>query len=62
MKHFSAATAKSLARKGIQVVGIQAVLAFEGDVYFQATAYMLDDNGVGRLRSFAEVLALAGRK
>ena len=58
-RNFSTKTVKALAAKGIAIVGSQAVAAFEGDVYFSGVAYMLDDNGTGRLRTFTEVLALA---
>ena len=58
-RNFSTKTVKALAAKGIAIVGAQAVPAFEGDVYFSGVAYMLDDNGTGRLRTFTEVLAIA---
>lgn len=58
-KDFSAKTIKALATKGIRIIGIQAVPAFEGDVYFTGTAYRLDDNGTGRVHTHREVLATA---
>lgn len=61
-RDFSAKTRKALAARNIAIVGIQAVPAFEGDVYFTGTAYMLTINGVGCLRSFREVLTLAEGK
>lgn len=61
-RDFSAATRKALAVRNIAIVGAQAVPAFEGDAYFSGTAYMLSIAGVGCLRSFYEVLALAEGK
>lgn len=57
---FSAAERRALLRKGIAIVGSQAVPAFDGDRYFSGRAYMLDIEGKGCLRSYREVLALAG--
>lgn len=58
-RHFSPSTIKALAAKGIVVTGIQATPAFPGDVYHTGTAYLLNDNGTGKVRSFMEVLELA---
>lgn len=57
---FSASTRRALLSKGIAIVGTQAVPAFDGDRYFSGRAYMLAINGCGCLRSFREVLTLAG--
>jgi hypothetical protein len=58
---FSAATRAALARKGITITRTQAIPGFEGDRYFSGTAYVLNDNGTQRVRSFNEVLTLSGR-
>lgn len=58
-RDFSAVTRRALLRKGIRIVGAQAVPAFDGDRYFSGVAYMLDINGCGCLRRFSEVLELA---
>ena len=60
-RDFSAAVRKALAVRGITIVGAQAAPAFEGDVYFSGTAYVLNDNGTHRVRTFSQVLALAAR-
>jgi hypothetical protein len=58
-KAFSAKTRNTLARKGIRVIGSTAVGADASDRYYSATAYVLDDNGTHRVRTFRDVLALA---
>ena len=60
--HFSAKVRKSLLKRGVVLMGLQAVPAFEGDRYFSQTAYVLSDNGMGCVRSFADVLRLAGEE
>jgi hypothetical protein len=57
--HFNARTLRALTRQGIRLVGIQAAPAFDGDLYFTGTAYVLDVCGECRIRSYGEVLALA---
>jgi hypothetical protein len=59
MRDFSPTTLKALARKGIRVIGMQAAPAYAGDETFSGRAYRLDDNGCCRIRSHAEVMALA---
>lgn len=48
MNDFSRKTIRNLAKKGIRLVGLQ------GD-----EGYILDDNGVCRIRTFREVMELA---
>jgi hypothetical protein len=57
--HFSAKTIKALSRKGVQIVGLQAAPAFEGDVYFSGTVYLLNAAGTGLVRTHQQVLAMA---
>lgn len=57
--HFSRSTLAALARKGIRPVTLQAVPGPSGSFLDSETAYLIDDNGTGRVRSFREVLALA---
>ena len=59
-RDFSAATRRALLKARIRIVGATAAPAFEGDAYNTGTAYMLDIDGKGCLRTFREVLKLAG--
>lgn len=61
-KNFSKNTLAKLAKLGIAVTGSMAVAGFEGDWAFTGVAFTLDDNGTGRVRSHAEVLAIAEAK
>jgi hypothetical protein len=58
-KDFSNKTLKQLSRKGISVIGSQAIPAFEGDKYFSGVAYQLEWNGVGFIRTHSQVIVLA---
>lgn len=58
-RDFSRKTLNGLTRKGIAVIGAQAVPAFQGDVYFSGVAYAISDNGTHRLLSHGAVIALA---
>jgi hypothetical protein len=59
---FSAKTLKALAAKGIRIVGAQTLPGPNGDYASGDVAYLLDDNGTGRLRTFRQVLDLASTK
>lgn len=61
MSHFSNSTLRKLARKGITLVGT-TYLPGEGELPYATgeTGYCLNDNGTHRVRTFREVLALAG--
>lgn len=59
MRDFSALTLKSLAKKGIRVIGAQAAPAYDGDSFLTGKAYRLDDNGCGKIRTHAQVLEMA---
>lgn len=48
-----------LAKKGIKVIGTQMIPDERGEYANATVAYMLDDNGTGKLRSYLEVLALS---
>ncbi len=60
MRDFSPSTLRSLARKGIRVIGL-TVIPGAGDTPFAAgeRGYRLDDNGCHRVRSFSQVMELA---
>lgn len=58
-RDFSKKTLAQLTKKGISVIGAQAVPAFDGDKYFSGSAYKLEWNGTGFLRTFDQVLVLA---
>ena len=57
MRDFSAKTCAALARKGILLIGIQAIPDMSSDMpYANATrGYVVNDNGCGRVWSFAQV-------
>ena len=57
--HFSVKTIKALARKGVSIIGIQALPGADGSYANCETGYVLDDNGTNRIRMYREVLALA---
>ncbi len=61
-RDFSATTRKALLRKGIIIVGITAIPDMSHPMpYANASrGYQLDDNGTGRIRMHAEVIAMAG--
>lgn len=58
-KDFSAKTLAALSKKGVNVVSVQAVPAFDGDKYFSGCAYMLDYNGHGFMRTHSQVVIMA---
>lgn len=57
--HFSKKTLAALSRKGVEVVGMQAIPAFEGDVYFSGTAYILNAKGTQLVRTHSQVLVMS---
>lgn len=61
MNDFSAATLRRLAKRGIRLVGLQALPDMSSDMPFANArrGYLLDDNGCVRVRTHAEVLELA---
>ena len=58
-KDFSHKTISQLERKQIEIIGTQAVPAFDGDKYFSGVAYHLSYNGTGFMRTHAQVIVLA---
>jgi hypothetical protein len=59
MSHFSAKTLRSLSRKGIAITGLQAIPAADGSWANADTGYLVNDNGTGRVWTFAQVLEAA---
>ena len=59
-RHFSAATLRSLDRKGVTIYGT-CTIPGSGDLPWATgeTGYKVSDNGCGRIWTFAEVLAAA---
>lgn len=57
MFHFSKKTIRLLARKGIAVRGLQAIPDMASAMPFAnaSTGYLVDDNGCGRVWTFAQV-------
>lgn len=62
-RDFSATENKRLARKGIAIVGLQALPDMTSAMpYANAqTGYVLNDNGTSKVRSYLAVKALASR-
>lgn len=58
-KDFSKNTVNKLAKKGITIIGSQAVPAYEGDKYFTGVAYQLSFGGNSYLRTFSQVIEIA---
>jgi hypothetical protein len=58
--HFSKKTLKALEKKGITIHSATWTPGYDGSYANGFTCYMLDDNGTGRMRSFIEVLDIAG--
>ncbi len=62
MNDFSKKTLQKLASKGISIIGITLIPDPTSSMPYAngERGYMLDDNGTGRVRTFPEVLSLAG--
>jgi hypothetical protein len=62
MSDFSKSTLRKLARKGITLVGITLLPDMAKTMPFACgeTGYCLNDNGTHRMRTFREVMELAG--
>lgn len=58
-RHFAAKTLRVLKKKGIEVMSTTFIPDASGDYTRGETAYNINDNGTGRLKTFLEVLALA---
>lgn len=61
-RDFSRKTLGALRKQGISIVGATFVPGADGSFANGERAYQLDDNGTSRLRTFGEVLALAGAR
>ena len=59
MNDFSKKTIAALARKGIRLIGLQAIPDYSTDMPFAnaARGYVMDDNGICRIWTFGEVIA-----
>jgi hypothetical protein len=58
-RDFSKKVIASLSKKGISIIGSQAIPAFEGDVYFSGVAYILVWNQNQFIRTYSQVNCLA---
>jgi hypothetical protein len=58
-RHFGRKAISTLARKGIRVVGLQALPDERGNFLNSTTGYVVDDNGCGRIWTYFEVVAMA---
>jgi hypothetical protein len=61
MRDFSKATIRALAAKGVRITGLQAIPDMTSSMPFAnaSRGYIVDDNGCGRIWTFAEVLEAA---
>lgn len=59
MRDFSATTRNALARKGITIYGLCAIPGPGNDWLNSERGYKVNDNGCGRVWTFAEVLEAA---
>ncbi len=58
-RHFSAATVRGLARNGIAALGLQAIPDERGSFLNSQTAYVVSDNGMGRVLTYQQVVDAA---
>jgi hypothetical protein len=54
-RHFGRPAVATLARKGIRVIGLQAIPDERGSFLNSTTGYVVDDNGCGRVWTFRQV-------
>lgn len=54
-RHFGRKAVASLARKGIRIIGLQALPEASGSFLNSDTGYQVDDNGCGRIWTYAQV-------
>lgn len=59
MNHFNKTTIKALAKKGIKIIGLQAIPDSNGSFLNSQTGYVLDNNGTCQVRLYLEVLEMA---
>ena len=61
MSDFSAKTIRSLARKGIRLIGLTVIPNMASDMPFATgdRGYNVNDNGCGRIWTFTQVLEAA---
>lgn len=58
-RHFGREAVATLARKGIRVIGLQAIPDETGSFLNSTTGYVVDDNSCGRVWSYREVAEAA---
>lgn len=58
LRHFGRKAIAALARKGIRVIGLQAIPGSQGFLD-STTGYVVDDNGCGRVWTHREVAEAA---
>lgn len=61
MADFSRSTLRALSRKGIRVIGLTVIPNMASDMPFATgdRGYKVDDNGCGRVWTFAQVMEAA---
>jgi hypothetical protein len=58
-RHFGRKVVAALARRGIRVIGLQAIPDERGSFLNSTTGYVVDDRGCGCVWSYREVLKAA---
>lgn len=59
LRHFGRKAVTALARKGIRVIGLQAIPDEQGSFLSSTTGYVVDDNGCGRVWTYLQVVEAA---
>lgn len=58
-RHFGRKAIRTLALRGIRVLGLQACPDASGSFLNSTTAYVVDDRGTGRVWTYAQVVEAA---
>jgi hypothetical protein len=58
-RHFGRKAVTALARKGIRVIGLQAIPDERGSFLNSTTGYVVDDNGYGPFLTYRQVIEAA---
>lgn len=59
LRHFGRKTVSSLARKGVRIIGLQAIPDERGSFLNSTTGYVVDDRGTGRVWTYLQVTEAA---
>jgi hypothetical protein len=62
MNDFNKITIRKLAKKGISIIGKQALPGLNGSFLNPITGYVVDDNGVCKVLTHSDILRIADSK